>query len=198
MHNKQFENLELWNAFKEGQKNAYAEIYEKYAKAMYAYGMRFTNNYELIEDSIHDIFVKLHSDRKKLPEVNNIKFYLFVSLKNTLFNKKSELSKTFSLDLLETHLPSPTFTVEEKIILEEQITEYKNVLSLINSILSTRQKQVIYYKYVEQLSYKEISVIMDINIQSAKNMSQIALKKIRANFPDSIIFISFFLLSIRF
>lgn len=198
MQSKQSENLELWNAFRGGNENAYAKIYEKYAKAMYAYGIRFTNNYELIEDSIHDIFVKLYNDRKKLPEINNIKFYLFVSLKNILFNKKSELKRTFSLDLLEVPLPSPTYTVEEKIIFEEQVAEYKNVLSFINSILSTRQRQVIYYKYVEQLSYKEISTIMDINIQSAKNMSQIALKKIRANFPDSIIFISLFLLSIRF
>lgn len=194
MQAKQDQDSELWAAFREGNQEAYAEIYERYAKVMYIYGIRFTNNYELIEDCIHDIFVKLYNDRKKLPEVSNLKFYLFISLKNSLLNKKSEISERFSLELIENTLPSYYASVEEKMISEEKESEYNRVFSLINDILSSRQKQVIYYKYVEQLSYKEISERMNINIQSAKNMSQIALKKIRSHLSDTSIIPIIFLL----
>lgn len=173
----------LWKAFINGDMEAYATIYEKYAKVMYSYGLHYTSDYELIEDSIHDIFVKMHDNRKKLPDVNNIKLYLLISLRNTLLTKLSKSKETFKLEAMDP-LISSIHNAEDRIISEEQEIQNKKLLEVIERSLSTRQKQIIYYKYVEQLSYKEIAAIMGINIQSAKNMTQITLKKIRTLFPD--------------
>lgn len=190
----QIQDLAVWKAFVDGDKDAYAAIYKRFAKAMYVYGLHYTSDYELIEDAIHDIFVKIYNDRKKLPEVNNLKFYLFISLRNTLFNRLSKNNETFKLDKIDPLFFASSYNIEEEIILNEKSEQDRKIIKTIEQYLSSRQKQVLYYKYVEQLSYKEIADIMGVNIQSAKNMVQITLKKIRSLLPDLVTFPLFFLL----
>ena len=47
------------------------------------------------------------------------------------------------------------------------------------SQLSPNQKTVLYLRYVQELSYKEIADVMDMNIQSSMNLSSRALAKLR-------------------
>lgn len=176
----------LWDAFKEGDKEAYATIYERYAGAMYAYGLRFTTAEELIEDSIHDIFVRIYDNRKKLPQVSNIKLYLFIALRNSLYTTFSDNKNEFRLDISDSIALHDPDNIENRIIENETEAINRELVSRIDTILSFRQKQIIYYRYVEQLSYKEIALLMGITIQSAKNMVQISLKKIRSSFSGSI------------
>lgn len=183
---KQYTDLDLWNAFKSGDRSAYTTIYERYAGAMYAYGLRFTSDEELIEDSIHDIFVKIYSRREKLPEVSNVKLYLMVALRNTLFSFIQENKEEFRLSILDNDTLCESENIEDLIIRNENEVINKKMVTLIESILSPRQKQIIYYRYVEQLSYRDIAQLMNINVQSAKNMIQVTLKKIRSHFSGSI------------
>jgi len=182
MQNKeQLTDFENWLAFINGSKEAYENIYKKYAKAMYIYGLHITSDKELIEDAIHDVFVKLYNNRQKLPaEISNIRFYLFVSLKNILYNQFSKDQDTFRLNILESTIIPTHHSAEEELIENEQIRQNEELVKLLNEKLSSRQQQIIYYRFVEQLSYKEIAVLMDINMQSAKNLMQNSLAKLRA------------------
>ncbi|MBK5721823.1 sigma-70 family RNA polymerase sigma factor [Dysgonomonas sp. Marseille-P4677] len=176
-------DISLWQDFLDGQSYAYARIYELYAKQMYYYGLRFSSDNKCVEDAIHDVFVRLYSNRKKLPQVENIKLYLYITLKNELLNINNKKIKIFDLELVK----SVAFTVtnvEEQMIKKELVLQKKNFLSQINNILSPRQKEAIYHRFVEQLSYKDISELMDIKPQSVKNIVQTAIIKIRETFPN--------------
>ena len=61
---------------------------KKDAQDMYSYGMLFTTNSELVKDCLHDVFIKIHRNRKKLSQVDNIRLYLLKAMKNYLFNVK--------------------------------------------------------------------------------------------------------------
>ena len=182
MQNKeQLTDSENWLAFISGSKEAYEIIYKKYARAMYVYGLHITTDKELIEDAIHDVFVKLYNNRHKLPaEISNIKFYLFVSLKNTLYNHLNKNQDTFRLNIIEDAIPLSHNSVEEELIENEQARQNEKLVKLLNEKLSSRQQQIIYYRFVEQLSYKEIAILMEINMQSAKNLMQSSLTKLRS------------------
>ncbi len=54
-----------------------------------------------------------------------------------------------------------------------------------NPVLSPRQKEIIYYRFVEGLSYEEICQIMDMNYQSTQNLIQRSLKKLRTTFSQA-------------
>jgi RNA polymerase sigma factor (sigma-70 family) len=174
----------LWLAFVAGDMDAYAQIYTLYAKNMYAYGMHFVSENEMVEDAIHDVFVKMYNNRTKLSSVQNIRLYLFVSLKNTLLNAFSSKKETFQLDLIDPLLAKTDNNGEKQLIKKEQSERAQQFIAKLETILTARQKQVLYLKYVEQTSYKDIAQMLDIQPQSAKNIIQDTLKKIRKEFPE--------------
>jgi RNA polymerase sigma factor (sigma-70 family) len=46
--------------------------------------------------------------------------------------------------------------------------------------LSNRQKEIIYLKYYQNLSYEEVSEIMNINYQVARNLLYQAIKSLKS------------------
>lgn len=59
-------------------------------------------------------------------------------------------------------------------------------------MLTPRQREIIYYRFIEEMEYDEICQIMDINYQSAYNLLQRSLQKVRDTFgtPECIAWIS--------
>lgn len=61
--------------FKSGDRLAFEEIYSEYVDTLFAYGSKITNNKELIQDSIQDLFIDMYKYKINLekPETNTIK-----------------------------------------------------------------------------------------------------------------------------
>ena len=58
----------VWNSFKKGNWIAYSQLYDDHYRALNNYGYKFTKDVSLIEDAIHDLFVKLWTNRATLTE----------------------------------------------------------------------------------------------------------------------------------
>lgn len=65
---------------------ANAHIFERYVRVLFMYGSQFTGDRELVKDCIQDVFVKIYSNRSNLRPTDNIKYYLFAALRNSLLN----------------------------------------------------------------------------------------------------------------
>jgi DNA-directed RNA polymerase specialized sigma24 family protein len=50
--------------------------------------------------------------------------------------------------------------------------------------LTPRQKEVIYYRYVEGLDMNDICRMMKMNYQSVQNLIQRSIKKVRTTFSE--------------
>lgn len=175
----------IWDSFLSGNKEAYTLIYNRYAQSMYLYGIHLCKNSEIVEDCIHDIFVKLYTDRHKLPPVKSIKQYLLTSLRNTIYNQLNKKNTEFNLDISDTSLLPKEQCVEERFIQQEEINSQKVILKKIDQLLTDRQKQAIYLRYIENLPFNEIAQMMNITVQTAKNIIQEAFKKIRTSLPKN-------------
>ena len=169
----------LWEKTLAGDDLAYACLYRKYLNELFSYGMCFTTNRELVKDCIQDIFVKIYSNRLNLNQTDNVKLYLFIALKNTLFNVFEKDKSLFFIDTVE-----PVFTVEysieDKLIANEYQEEQKKYINKILDLLPPRQKEVLYYRYVKGMTLNEICDIMKINYQSVQNLIQRSIKKMHA------------------
>lgn len=175
----------LWDRFRTGDDNAYALIYKEYAQSMFSFGMRFSSDRELVKDCIHDVFVKIYSNRKNLSTTTNIKFYLFVALKNELINVFRKNVSFCSIDAIESLFTIDYVTEDKLIDKEEELDRNQKVIQILG-ILSPRQKEVLYYRFIEELSFEEIEQLMHINYQSIQNLIQRSIKKIRNTFPGFI------------
>ena len=183
-----------WRQFVSGDENSYCWIYTKYVRKLLQYGLCFTSDIELVKDCIQDVFIYLYSNRTKLKSCDNIKYYLLAAFKNNLIKA---INKEAVLSNLSEDIPFKIeLTVEEQFIQNEQyVTESKKVENLL-SLLTSRQKEIIYYRFIQGMSMEEICGLMDLNYQSAQNLIQRSLKKMKASQAD-IDFFLFLLLSIQ-
>lgn len=185
-----------WSHFLSGDNDAYKWLYKTYVHTLYSYGNRFTSDAEIIKDCIQDLFVTLYNSRSRLTTPDNVKLYLMISLKNKLMRtlQKRDFYISYNPDEEPVFLLEPT--VEDDYIKNEEASRQKEKVEKILSVLTPRQKEIIYYRYIQELEMDEICELMNLNYQSAKNLIQRSLAKIRENYKGSLeSFLLLFILS---
>ena len=161
------DSSDAWKIFiLTGCDKSFSRIYHHHFDLLYHIGMKYTSNTQLIEDSIHNVFVYLLKKRKSLTDVTNVKAYLVKSFKRQLLvDLKKQSRFSFTGQLSENQFGY--FNGTEQVISEkEELDELKIAIkkSLIN--LSARQREIIYLRYDCELSYEEISEIREISIDA--------------------------------
>lgn len=169
---------DLWKRFKSGDNEAFSYIYKKQYRLLLAYGMKIIPEYELIKDAIQDIFIKLHLHRENLSDTININAYLIRSLKNKLFDHLSSRSESLSIDSIPFDLTAEEPFIDIYSKEDDDIIKYDKLQEAIN-LLSPRQKEIIYLRFIHNLSYDEIGEVLNIKYQSAKNLTTRTLIKLR-------------------
>lgn len=111
---------------------------------LYRYGTKFVNDEELVKDCIQELFIKLYENRHKLPDLDNPLFYLFGSLKNLLIDLLRRNQRMLYLSPEE--LPFQAQFVYNQEDNEEPDDDIKNKFEEEMSLLSDRQKEVIYLR----------------------------------------------------
>lgn len=186
-------DLLLWKRFIEGDEEAYACIYRQYVDSLYSYASCFISDKYMVEDCIQDLFIKIYQNRRNLKETDNIKLYLFVALKRQLLNALRNKVESVSIEDAGP-IFSIEYTVEDRMIKREQDTSNNEKILEMLKTLTPHQKEIIYYRFEEGLSYEEIGSLMDMKAQSAQNIVQRALNKLREAFSaeDFCLFLLFF------
>ncbi|MDR3252772.1 MAG: RNA polymerase sigma factor [Tannerella sp.] len=178
------EHKELWLKFIAGDDGAYASLYRCYVNKLFVFGCRFTSNEELVKDCVQDLFVKFYATRKRLPKVENVKVYLFNSMKNMLFNLFKKELPYYQIDTIEPVFYTE-FNGETRIIQAETLSEQKESIRKMMENITPRQREVLYYRFVEEMSYEEICELMKMNYQSVRNLIHRTLLKIRSTAKDN-------------
>lgn len=178
---------ELWQAFRSGDRNAFAQLFNTYSDAMYAYGRKITADSELVKDTIQDLFVKLHNNRANLGETQSVKGYLLVALKRTLINHFHASSATLlSIDELDARGEASDLRFEIELSAQgaseldpEADEERRALLAAALQELTPRQREAIYLYYIQEIPLNEISVLLEMNYQSTRNLLHRAMLKLR-------------------
>ncbi|WP_109098427.1 RNA polymerase sigma factor [Aquimarina sp. AU58] len=169
----------LWTKVKLGDLDAFNQLYDKYIDALYEFGIQHTKDTDYVKDCIHDLFLDIYKYRKKLSDVDNVKYYLFKSLKRKINRKFKSKLGLFSTEEKKNEIRSEYKSIEEVIIQSENSIETKARLSIALSSLSSRQRKGLSLKFDEKKSYKEIAMIMGISIESVRTLIYRAVKKLR-------------------
>lgn len=180
---------EIWNKLRNGDQVALEKIYRSYYSDLYIYGKRLTRDETTVEDYIQELFVELWNRRENLSETNSIKPYLLVSLKRKIFHTIKKIRKSTDTELEEKYFDAE-LSIDEILIAKETTSEQKNNLKNAFNELSDRQKEILFLKYYSEMDYNEISQIMELNYQSARNLVSRALQKLSKHM--SIFFIVLF------
>lgn len=187
---KKLDFVKVWNDFREGDKEAFALLFETFSDSLYKYGMKFIPDEEIIKDCIQDLFVKLYNNRSSLSSTTDPKFYLLLSLKNLIIDT---LAKNKRL----AYIPSDdlpfiaTYNYENEDDHGDVNDEVKAKFEQVLGMLNPRQKEAIYLRFQQDLSYDEIAQLLGINYQSARNLVHRSITKIRENVGFSLFIVLF-------
>ena len=181
----------LWKDMISGNKKSFEDLYNQYFQALINYGFRITKNENLIEDAVQELFISIWNNRTNLSEVNEVKFYLFRSLKNKILRQleKDIFDKSEDVDVYLDFLIS--ISEEQKKIDSEQLNTNLDTLQRAIAHLPIRQQEVINLKYYHDFTLDEIAKLMNVNKQSVSNLlfrSYAILRKLFKNLSILIFF----------
>lgn len=172
----------LSDEFRNGNEKAFTEIYYACVKDLYSYGHKLTPDLEILNDSLQEIFIDFYDRVKKSKiEIKNPRAYLFIALKNSIIKGIQKNRKIISEENLPRLLDSfdVEYGIEESLINIEISNEISSKIRKAKDKLSPRQKEIIYLKFEEECSYKEISVLMKITVESARKQLYRAIFSLR-------------------
>jgi len=169
----------IWREFLDEREDALSFIYHQNIDFLFFYGKKYTTNEELVLDAIQDLFFYLISKRQTLGETDNIRMYLLKAFRRRLFEelrkkeKQQELSYEYFIE------PQIIFSVEEKLIFEEEKSEKENELKHGLEKLNPKQREVLYYKFTCGFDYNQICEIMSISYDTARQMVSRSIQNLK-------------------
>ena len=172
----------LWQALKRSEKAAYEILLKKYYPIVLNYGVRFYKDKEFVKDCVQDLFIEIWNRREYLADVVSVKSYLLQSIRKNIIRESSRLKWFREADKIsDDHDFDVEFDIETYIISREVENELLQKLRFELDKLTKRQREAIFLRFNQDLSYEEIAIIMDINYRSVVNLIHEAIKAIRKN-----------------
>lgn len=176
MHSKEYD-ITLWESFLLGDAESFGQLFQNNYPHLFQYGSKICGNQPLLEDTIQELFLEIWKNRNPVPALS-VRAYLLKALKYKLLK---ELARNNSTTYRENIEDDGTFELgHEAFLVAKQDDEEKNK-KVVRSLeqLSHRQKEIIYLKFYQNLSYEEVSAIMNINYQAARNLLYQAIKALK-------------------
>lgn len=179
------EDIEIWEAFKNGDDEAYATMYRENVSVMYRYGMSLSSISEFfVFDCIHDVFTEIWIKRQTLSTPTNTRSYLLKALKNRMQNQILRRENRF-LPLNEDDFDGlwEDAISEEKSFIQNYGFSKEELVNKLIDQLPPRQQEALRLRFIEELEYNEVANVMCINRQSAQNLVVRAVEKLRKSLP---------------
>ncbi|MDD3077475.1 MAG: sigma-70 family RNA polymerase sigma factor [Proteiniphilum sp.] len=162
----------------DGNEDLLAFMYRTYADNLYVYGLSFHSDTGIIEDAIHDVFIDVYINEKRLAGIANLKQYLKTAFRHRLLFLLQG-SKRYVEILNDTSDLFAEKNSQELWIENEEENDKKRLVNRLLSGLTRHQREAIHLRFFEGLSYDEISEIMQINYQSVKTLIHRAVSRLR-------------------
>ncbi len=175
-------DIEVWKEFKTGNRMAFEAIFRRYHETLRLYGSKICSDSGMLEDAIQDLFVELWQSKSNAP-IQSVKAYLLKALKYKLF-RALKSSRKRSIHLPDNDDLDFNFAHDNTLISAEEEKLRSLKINGILQQLPSRQREIIYLRIYQNLDYSEISEIMGINYQVARNLFYQSMKSLRQSFSE--------------
>ncbi|HEY0679445.1 MAG TPA: sigma-70 family RNA polymerase sigma factor [Chitinophagaceae bacterium] len=179
MHSNEYD-ITLWESFLTGDQQAFGLLFKNNYPHLIQYGNKICRSPALLEDTIQELFLDIWKNRNPVPALS-VRAYLLKALKYKLLK---ELSRNNHTTYDENDGSDSAFELgyEAMLIIKQEDEERTKRIQQSLQELSHRQREIIYLKFYQNLSYEEVSEIMNINYQAARNLLYHAIKALKSGY----------------
>jgi RNA polymerase sigma-70 factor (ECF subfamily) len=181
-HSQLMTDQDLVHAYQKGNDHALAELLVRYKERIYSVIFYLVRNRELAEDLFQDCFVKIITSLRKknydeqgkflpwaLCIARNIVLDYFRTQKNRIMIRETEGWSPFDI------LPERSANPAEKMMEDEKTAAVRSMIER----LPDHQREVVILRHYGGLSFKEISKLLNININTCVGRMHYAVIELR-------------------
>jgi len=164
------------NLITQGDQKMFRQLMELTSDELFLFALSFLRQREVAEEIVSDVFVKTWENRKNLWKINNLKAYLFVSVKNACLShlRKEKQEKIISIDRTEDFWFVPVEDPENEYISKELLEQVHQAIAQ----LPPKCKLAFTLAKINGMKYKEIAEVMNVSEKTVNNHLVYAIKKI--------------------
>jgi RNA polymerase sigma-70 factor (ECF subfamily) len=171
-----YTDQELVALLKQGDHAAFTEIYDRYSPKIFYQVNQMLRDVEVAKDLVQDLFIAIWNKSDHIRVDAKLGGYLYIAAQNTVFKyiQKSKVRDGYLKSLAE-------FSTELSDTTTEQLDE-KELHILIDRYikeLPLKMREVFELSRMQELSYHEIAMQLNISEQTVKNQVSSALKILR-------------------
>lgn len=160
----------------------YKRLYEKYVGQMYSYGKTLGVDDDALYDLIHDVFLHFFEHQNEIIDNDNVKYYLFRCLKNRMISEKRKEVTMEDIDESDDYVFSIAVSGLDYIEEEEERKEIAEQIENMLCSLTGRQREAIYLRYMQELEYDEIAVLLHLTTKGTRKLIYRAIERMRGQY----------------
>jgi len=170
------EDIQLVWKFKHGSEEALCRIYEKYNKDMLGLAIALSNNKNVAEDVVHDVFVSFAESIERIELKSNLRSYLLACVANHLRNRQRvKPLQTIPEEAIE-NTSSQSVQPDNVIMAEEISRRINNAMAH----LPYEQQEVVIMHLQSELKFKEIAKAQGVSVGTVQSRYLYGLRKLRS------------------
>ena len=159
----------------------FEDLFELHFTKLMGFVFNYVRDEEVAKDIVHDAFLTLWSNRKRLNPVYPVKSYLFTLAQNCALNYLRHLRVVTGNEQTVTELLEAA---------NEELDDYEKRLVRLEEKLAQlpeKQREVLVKCVVEGKKYKEVAEELDITVNTVKSHITRALKFLRDELQEDLI-----------
>lgn len=189
---RKISDAELAHLIKSGEKEAYRELFEKYAPKIYLFSLSYLKNEEDAKGLVQEVFMKVWEKREILDASQNIKSYIFKIAVNAIYDfiRHKNIENAFN-DFARINFDIHSNDTWDTVIFEEM----KSTLNKLVAQLPEQRRRIFNLSKRKGLSNDEIAIKLNISKRTVENQLYRAITFLKEHLRnESIIFLLFFYL----
>lgn len=155
---------------------SYKTLFFHFFLPLKSFAFSIVKSKELAEEIVSDILIEIWARRKSLGQVEDLKMYLYVSVRNASLRRLQQLRKlsVLSLDEVAVDFASLDQNGESILLTQELAADIEHAIQQ----LPQRCKLIFKLAKEDQLKYKEIALLLNISVKTIDQQVAIAVKRI--------------------
>lgn len=178
---------DLIEQFQKGSEYAYEQIVIRYKDKLLNFAYRYLGNIDDAEDVVQETFLKLYIHKNLYRRIARFSTWLYTITLNLVKNELNHRNRRKIFSINEMKYENEEYEISDENIGPEEITDNiirdELIQRAINS-LSSKFKEVVILKDVQELSYEEISKIINVNLGTIKSRLNRARLKLQILLKD--------------
>jgi len=172
LHNER----ELFLRIAAGDQTAFCTLFNHYKNKVYSISWKLTGIQAAAEDVVQEVFLKLWTNKTKLPEIENFNAYLSTVTCNHIYNmaRKVSYEHTYLKDMLAKEFSNNSDTLNAV-----NYNELLNLFHMAVAQLPPQQRRVYQLSREEGLKYEEIAQRLNLSRQTVKSYMKIAILSVK-------------------